>query len=592
MSTQAPENREAAHTDVVRSVAPLSTHPAIARGADFTGRTMPLSNGVFDRISGTQLRGFSGGSSHLAPLAKWGDQSALFESNLNRHVQQVTNGAVSKPMVVLLNTADPKAAEHQVTRFLGDNGISWQQLNEPASEPFQLGPGNDAVMNRRQIVQVQLKARATSTPAQEGPGVVSTSATPSTRRGLADSLEIVSKGSSAQAEVIQQQQSPARSKQLILARNLTASQVRGLNACVAPLQPVLLGSQVERSSTHFSFPATPSNGARAAATRAWSMDRGASPATSPTRDRGFDRAEGFATSQPATAPAALRAGDLVGLSTGASTEIVIQTIDDKGQISVPNLGLVKVEGSTPAQGIDAIVRACRDKGVTAGNVSLLRLRSLASTQPVAGTQPVYTFKPGDRISVEYDYANPDLYRTPEVTVDESGAIRLPLLGEFQSWGQTADQLARSIADAASRFDAGRAMFTVKSKDSSGRPVVASAATTRPAADAAPSTLPAAVAVTAASRPVTQPGSRAAVSVMAAPAAPSASRPVNQPALSLDDSAAPLQAVEAMVDVVIVVQPDSESTAATTALPAIPAPASQSFELTPTPATAPTSAPAR
>jgi protein involved in polysaccharide export with SLBB domain len=576
MSTHSPELGVADRTDVVRAGTQGSANPVVAEGSNSPAEAL-LKNDAFARGPASD-RGF-------APVARWGDQSGMFESNLNRRVQQVTNGAVNNPMVVLLNTTDPKAAEHQVTRFLGDNGISWQPINESAPESLNLDSTN-VLMDRVQNLQVQL--RGGPTPA---PGASRERA--STIPAFANSLEIRSKDSSPEADAIRQLQSNTKLNQLILARNLTARQVQALNACVAPMQPVLLNSQVDGLASNNAASSAAPNGARAAATQAFKMYRALTPALSPAQDYRFATPARAAGTQPSTAPAALRAGDVVGLSMGTSTELVIQTIDDKGAINVPNLGAVKVEGQTPEQGIDAIVKASREKGVAPGKVSLLPIRSPASTKPAASTQPAYTFKPGDQISVEYDYANPDLHRTPEVTVDDKGAVRLPLLGEFQTWGQTPDQLARSIADAATRFDAGPAMFFVKSKDAAGQPIVASAATTQPAEVAPPATAPAIV-TAAGKNAATQPATP--IAAIASPAAPPASQPLGlttQPTHLLSDVNGPLQAVEAMVDVVIVVQPDAELVAPTTGpVPADVAPATQSFDLSLTPATAPTTAPAK
>jgi len=75
--------------------------------------------------------------------------------------------------------------------------------------------------------------------------------------------------------------------------------------------------------------------------------------------------------------------------------------------------------------------------------------STAAYDAIGGVAPApatsYYLRPGDRISVNL-FQEPDLSQ-PDIIVDTAGAITLPLIGQVQVGGRSADEVARMIEQA-------------------------------------------------------------------------------------------------------------------------------------------------
>jgi hypothetical protein len=91
---------------------------------------------------------------------------ATADPDIARQLKQSVGGAPAKPLLVVLNCADPSAANVQVMHYLASNGIAWEELPEAtpaaasAPAPAAVADDEDAIASRLSQQRMQLKVPA------------------------------------------------------------------------------------------------------------------------------------------------------------------------------------------------------------------------------------------------------------------------------------------------------------------------------------------------------------------------------------------------------------------------------------------------
>jgi protein involved in polysaccharide export with SLBB domain len=258
----------------------------------------------------------------------------------------------------------------------------------------------------------------------------------------------------------------------------------------------------------------------------------------------------------------------VKITYDGENRIDVLPINDKGEIHIDSVGMVKAAGASATDLATSIADACRTAGKpVAGKVSVDLLETRSA---VAKDINLYTCKSGDELTVRYGYANPDLRTSKEVTVAANGVVTLPLLGELQARGQTPQQLADAIAEsAAKRLEPGPATFTVSVRNAAGDLITASSPmpTTQATGVAQATTT-----LGSGARPVQEARVQLPEMIVETENTPAASVATAVPTTQPAALGAPLSLTpEPRVDVVIVVQSDTPAptTQATQTLEALP-----------------------
>ncbi len=259
-------------------------------------------------------------------------------------------------------------------------------------------------MDRLPHIEVALKP-LTPPLATTGPANTATSQ-PAPMAGAAASQPLAS----AQPSGLE---SSAPLQQVILARNLTATQMQDLKACVATIEPA------ENQN------AAPAGAAAPAATR---------PATAPSMVVSCITAK---PSVPATMPAAvLQAGDVLGMTDSASDQVSIQSVSPDGTVNLTGVGEVPVAGLTVEQASDDLTKALAHKDAGNAKLTLRLIRPAtgpsapalasrhgvaASTRP-AGLVVAQQIAPGTRPAAATTQPFEHLQATTQPLAEDAGPV--------------------------------------------------------------------------------------------------------------------------------------------------------------------------
>ncbi|MGB7156585.1 MAG: zf-HC2 domain-containing protein, partial [Tepidisphaeraceae bacterium] len=86
-------------------------------------------------------------------------QDRLQNADIARQLKDAPGGLKENAMFVVVSTADPAAAQSQVTSYLADNKITWDAIGHPMPEPIDVQP-QDANLARQQRVDLRMKTGA------------------------------------------------------------------------------------------------------------------------------------------------------------------------------------------------------------------------------------------------------------------------------------------------------------------------------------------------------------------------------------------------------------------------------------------------